>query len=176
MKTITKWITSLATGCLFTMGLALTSYAATAGKDPAGPAPETASQCGASGFQLIVQRNIFDPNRGSDPTNREPAAASRPPRIETFSFRGAAEMGGKGFDAFFTGDGAPTNGTVAVNDEINGFRVQEISLFEVRLMDTNHDVVILQDQTGMTRQNGGPWIKVSAPASYTSSTQRRTRP
>jgi len=62
-----------------------------------------------------------------------------------------------------------------VNDEINGFQVQEIGLFEVRLMDTNHQVVILKDQTGMTRQDGGPWIRVSAPAYYSPGAQRRTR-
>jgi hypothetical protein len=175
MKTIAKWIISLAPGCLIALGLASTPCAAAVGNGPAGPAAEAANPCGASQFQLIVQRNIFDPNRGSVTTNRESTATNRQPRIETFSFRGAAEMGGRGFDAFFTGDGAPTNGTVAVNDQINGFKVQEISLYEVRLMDADHQVVILKDQTGMTRQDGGPWVQVSVPASYTSSTQRRTR-
>jgi hypothetical protein len=169
MKTFPNLITSLAGGCLTTLGLLLTQQAAAGGKDLASPAMEAINQGGASQFQIILQRNIFDPNRGRAEPNRE-----RQPHIETFSFRGAAEKLGKGFDAFFTGDGAPASGTVAVNDEINGFKVQGIKLSEVKLMATNHEVVVLQDQTGMTRHDGGPWIKVFVPAFYGSSAQTRT--
>lgn len=105
---------------------------------------------------------------GAPKPNRE-----RPPHVETFSFRGAAEKLGKGFDAFFTGDGVPASGKVAVNDEINGFKVLEIELSEVKLIDSNHEVVILQDQTGMTRRDGGRWIKVVVPATYSSGAQTR---
>jgi hypothetical protein len=165
MKTFPKLITSLALGCLMSSGLPLTQYAATVGEELAGPAMEGTNQDGADRFRIIVQRNIFDPNRGSNAPNPE-SASKRAPHIETFSFRGAAEKLGKGFDAFFAGDGAPTSGTVAVNDEINGFKVQEISLYEVKLTDTNHEMVILKDQTGLTRQDGGPWSKVLVPAYY----------
>ena len=172
MKTFTKWITSLAAGCLAMLGLALTLHAADVGEHPAGPAMEAAGQGGMSQFQIIIQRNIFDPSRGSDASNRE-STPKRQPRIETFSFRGAAEKVGKGFDAFFAGDGAPASGTVAVNDVINGFKVREINLSEVKLMDTNQQWVILKDQTGLTRQDGGPWSRVFVPAVYSSSAQTR---
>jgi len=172
MKTCPKLIASLAVGCLTTLGLPLTPQAATPGKQLILPAMEATNQSGVSQFQLILQRNIFDPNRRSDTPNRE-SATKRQPHIETFSFRGAAEKLGKGFDAFFTGDGAPTSGTVKINDQINGFKVQEINLSEVKLIDSNHEVVILKDQTGMTRQDGGPWIKVFVPAFYSSSAPTR---
>lgn len=154
------------------LGLPLTQHAADIGEHAASPAMEAAGQGGMSQFQIIIKRNIFDPSRGSDASNRE-STAKRQPRIETFSFRGAAEKVGKGFDAFFTGDGAPTSGTVAVNDVINGFKLLEINLSEVKLMDTNQQWVILKDQTGLTRQDGGPWSKVFVPAVYGSSAPTR---
>ncbi|MGA2555659.1 MAG: hypothetical protein ABSG04_05240 [Verrucomicrobiota bacterium] len=168
MNSFPKLITSLAVAYLTTSGFPLTQLAATAGEGLANPAMEATNRSGASQFQLIIQRNIFDPDRGRAEPNRE-----RPPHIETFSFRGAAEKMGKGFDAFFAGDGAPTSGIVAVNHEINGFIVQEIKLSEVKLMDSNHKVVILKDQNGMTRREGGPWIKVFVPPSYGSSDPTR---
>jgi hypothetical protein len=172
MKTFTKWITSLAAGCLTMLGLPLTLHAADVGEHAASPATEAAGQGGISQFQIILRRNIFDPSRGSEASNRD-STPKRQPRIETFSFRGAAEKVGKGFDAFFTGDGAPASGTVAVNDVINGFMVREINLSEVKLMDTNQQLVILKDQTGLTRQDGGPWSKLFVPTLYRSSAPTR---
>jgi hypothetical protein len=132
-----------------------------------------------SEFQVLLQRNIFDTMRGAEPAKPEPAKVQQPvhqPRIETFSFRGAAETvgtEGEGFDAFFSGDGAPKTETLVVNDEINGFKVQEISLTEVKLMNTNHQVVTLKDQTGLTRRDGGPWVKVFVPVTYSTGTATR---
>ena len=162
MRTFTKCITSLAAGCLSMLGLSLTQHAADAGEHPASPAMEASGHDGMSQFQIIIQRNIFDPSRGSDASNRD-STAKRQPRIETFSFRGAAEKVGKGFDAFFMETVLPHPETVAVNDVINGFKVREINLAEVKLMDTNQQLVILKDQTGLTRQDGGPWSKVCRP-------------
>lgn len=165
MKTSSKRITSLAAGCLTTLGLVLTPQAAVAGEVLAAPATGAANPAGASQFQVILQKNIFDPERGTGAPIQE-STPKRPSRIETFSFRGSAEKLGKGFDAFFDGDGAPVSGAVDVNEEINGFKVQEIGLSEVKLLGANHEVVILKDQTGLTRRDGGPWIKVSVPVSY----------
>jgi hypothetical protein len=177
MKTLTKLISSLAAGCFTVPMLTMIPCAAVAGDDPDGAAVEAPNPEGLGQFQIMLHRNIFDQTRVSGPTNRAAAATprqpARQPRIETFSFRGAAETVGKGFDAFFTGDGAPTTRTVVVNDEINGFKVQSISLDEVKLMNTNEEVITLTDQTGMTRRDGGQWIKVSVPATYGSATATR---
>ena len=171
MNSFPKLITSLAAGCLTVLGLSLTQPAATAGEDLANFATAATNHGGLSQFQIIIQRNIFDPNRGRAEPNRQ-----RQPHIETFSFRGAAEKVGKGFDAFFAGDGVPASGAVAVNDEINGFKVLEIKLSEVRLMDSNHQVIILPDQTGLTRQDGGPWLKIFVPPLYGSTAQNPINP
>ena len=177
MNTLTKLISSLAAGCFTVPMLTMIPCAAVAGDDLAGAAVEAANPEGMGQFQVMLHRNIFDQTRVNGPTNREAAATprqpARQPRIETFSFRGAAETVGKGFDAFFSGDGAPKSRTVVVNDKINGFKVQSISLDEVKLMNTNEEVITLKDQMGMTRRDGGQWIKVSVPATYGSATATR---
>ena len=167
MKNLPTWMTSPAVGCLTALGLLLSTHAATAGDPPARPSTDTAAVPAFSQFQIIAQRNIFDPDRGIASTNR-PAIARRPSRVETFSFRGAAEVEGKGYDGFFAGDGAPASGVVDVNDKINGFTVQELNLDAVKLLDADHHVVTLEDQTGLTRRDGGPWTKIAAPAFQTS--------
>ncbi|MGD1085685.1 MAG: hypothetical protein ABSA47_13190 [Verrucomicrobiota bacterium] len=167
MNHLPKWMTSLAVGWLAALGILVTDRAAMAGDPTASPASQTTNVAAFSQFQLILRNNIFDPDRGVGTTLRK-AALTRPPRVETFSFRGAAEKVGKGCDGFFTGDGAPASGILDVNDMINGFKIQEINLRQVKLADTNHQVLTLEVQTGLARQDEGPWIKIPAPALYTS--------
>jgi hypothetical protein len=125
-------------------------------------------------FDLIAQRNIFDPNRGIARAQPQVAAGNRRPVVQTFSFRGAAEKVGKGFDAFFIGYGAPASGIVRVDDTINGYKVVGIGLHEVQLLDVDKDeLVALTEETGLRREDGGAWAKVAAPTTYAATTPGR---
>jgi hypothetical protein len=160
----------LALGCAAALGLTLTVDASAADEPPVAQAQEATNQDGMARFQLILQRNIFDSERG----NRAPVSAPRRlPRVEMFSFRGAAEKTGMGYDAFFTGDGAPASGKLEVNDSINGFKVLEIALSEVKLLDANQKVVVLPVESGLSREDGGSWTKVLAPTVYRAGGQSR---
>jgi hypothetical protein len=114
-------------------------------------------------FQIVVRRNIFDPAR-------QPSTPTNPPaKVETFSFRGAALCGDAGYQGFFEGDGVPQSGRLAVNDAVNGFVVESLTLTEAKLVNTNtpaHEVLILKDQTGLTRTDGSAWRRIRIPVSY----------
>jgi hypothetical protein len=171
MKTLSHIFTKLATGVLLLAGFGIIAPGARAQALLAKPTPSLTD------FDLIAQRNIFDPNRGTAAAPTQPVATRRQPVVETFSFRGAAEKVGKGFDAFFIGYGTPTAGVVEVNDVINGFKVVEIGLHEVRLVEVSkNDVVILTDETGLKREDGGAWAKVAAPTFPAPTVAMRGRP
>jgi hypothetical protein len=114
-------------------------------------------------FQIVVRRNIFDPAR-------QPYTPTQPPaKVETFTFRGAALCGDAGYQGFFEGDGVPQSGRLAVNDAVNGFVIQSLTLTEAELVNTNtpsHEVLILKDQTGLTRTDGSVWTRIRVPVSY----------
>jgi hypothetical protein len=121
-------------------------------------------------FQIITQRNIFDPRRTRDRGN-ETYQRVRPPRIETFSFRGTALKIGKDYyDAFFDGDGAPRSGVLNVNDTINGYKIKAITNDSVTLATTkgtNQEVVVVKAEWGLTRTDGGEWKMAFNPAPHT---------
>ena len=169
-------MTGLAVGLPAVWGLGLMTQCARAEMAPAISAVDSTNDTGLARFDLIVQRNIFDPNRGMAPASVPATTPRHQPVVETFSFRGAAEKLGKGVDGFFAGVGVPTAGVVDVNDKINGFTVVEIGLHEVKLAGPNDEVVVLTDQMGLTREDGGAWTKIAVPTLYTAVTQIRYTP
>lgn len=176
MNNLSKIITGLAAGSFLLLGLGLMAQCARAEMAPGASTTNATRNPSLADFDLIAQRNIFDPNRGVASARTPVASASRQAVVETFSFRGAAEKVGKGFDGFFIGYGTPASGVLVVNDMINGFKVAAIGLREVRLIDPTGEVVTLTDETGLRREDGGPWTKVAAPTLYTAATRVRVTP
>jgi uncharacterized membrane protein YgcG len=125
----------------------------------ASPANATGTPSFAS-FRILISRNIFNPNR-TGPAGIEQNFIRGPlARVTTFSFRGAAFKVGKGYDGFFSGDGAPESETLNTNDMINGLKITDLKVDQATLVDTvstNHEVYHLEPTEGLTRQNGGPW-------------------
>jgi len=112
-------------------------------------------------FDVIWQRNIFDPRRqpyrGNGFTNTPRPV---PRNVESFKYCGPGIKVGKGIDALFTGDGVSVSGVYDVGDPINGFLIAEITTNAVTLTDpqsTNNQKIVLKPETGLSRADGGPW-------------------
>jgi hypothetical protein len=148
---------------------------------PAAPAPAVADTSagppGFSSFQIITQRNIFDPNRVPyQPGIR--VVRSRTPVVQTFWLGGINWKIGKGGDAAFLGSGAP-EGWLDVGDTINGFKIEKMGEKTVNLVNlssSNSEVTLTLEngQNALTRQDGGPWAATlhSEPA-YVSTPRRQ---
>jgi hypothetical protein len=126
-------------------------------------------------LQIITQKNIFDPRR-------QPWSGNVPPpvvvRKETWGLRGISQKIGKGYLAFFEGDGVPSYPeTRCVGDSVIGFKIKDITFNSVTLIDsksTNNAEVVFEmnkGQQGLTRDDGGPW----KPAYFTPDYQVATR-
>jgi len=120
-------------------------------------------------LQNITQKNIFDPRR-------QPWAGERPPvrqvAKENVYYSGATEKIGKGFLATFEGNGVPSYPpSRCVGDTINGFKIKDITLTNVTVIDTKStnnaeqvwNIPGAGGQQGVTRDDNGPW----KPAYYT---------
>jgi hypothetical protein len=129
------------------------------------PAPTLAA------FDLIWQRNIFDPNRQPYQAGRgfvQTRPVVQPRRVETLRFCGTVEKVGKGIDALFTGDGAPQSGVLDLGDMVNGLKIAAITNDSVTLVDpksTNSTGFVLSTENGgrnaISRGDGGPWREIA---------------
>lgn len=125
---------------------------ATTGETTAGgPAPE-----GFAAFRLIMERNIFDPNR-SPRQSASPRETPRPrPRtVESFRLVGVMSYE-KGRFAFFDGTSADYRKALKHADEIAGFRVAAIGDGSVRLAKGDEQVE-LRVGSQMRREEAGSW-------------------
>lgn len=128
-----------------------------------------------SAFQIINDRNIFDPNRRprSQP-NRNPAP--RPPQIvDTFSLVGTMSYSNV-LLAFFEGTSSDYRKSLSVGNRIAGYTLKEIRHDAVKLtLGTNE--IELKVGMQMRRSEDGSWTSGDAPAgnfnSYASSGNRQ---
>ncbi len=102
-------------------------------------------------FRLIVERNIFNPNR----TGRSRAAEEAPPRFDTFALVGTLQSEGKVVAIFDSTDdalrkSASEGGTVA------DFTVKKISPNSVELVAGEKSLVLRMGQQ-LRRAEGGEW-------------------
>jgi len=111
-------------------------------------------------FQSIAQKNIFDPTRAK---GVRPGVVKKAAVVRTFTFRGATSFSSVDDAAFFTGDGAEAKGYVT-GDLINGFTIRKITLDSVTLAQPNGDILVLQMDDSMRREEEGPWNKSDQPA------------
>jgi hypothetical protein len=113
-------------------------------------------------FQIIGQRNIFDPNRVPHRRSSSPVAHV----VDSFSFVGTMSYA-KGNFAFFDGSSADFRKVLELDGSIADFKVTGINPRSVTLLSgTNETVLPLGRQ--MYRDDNGHWTVSAEPASYAS--------
>jgi hypothetical protein len=113
-------------------------------------------------FHLILDRNIFDPNRMP---NRSPGAA--PKVLDSFTLVGTMSYE-KGDFAFFNGTREDFQKVLKRDDTIAGYKVLSISPDTVTLaQDTNQVHLAVGSQ--LRRQEDGRWVQVASSGVYTAS-------
>jgi len=118
-------------------------------------------------FQIIGQRNIFDPNRVP---HRRSGAAARV--VDSFSFVGTLSYA-KGTFAFFDGTGQDFRKVLELNGSIAGFKVAAITPKSVKLLSETNAIsgtneIVLEVGTQIRRNDDGQWEVSSEPAAYAS--------
>lgn len=114
----------------------------------------SASKRDLSSFKIIMERNIFDPNRRSR-TRVGGAEQPKPASVDSFSLVGTMSYE-KGRFAFFDGTGSEYRKAAKAGDTLAGFRVREIGPKAVKL-ETNGKVLDLGVGMQMRRQDAGEW-------------------
>jgi hypothetical protein len=104
-------------------------------------------------FQLIPQRNIFNPSRyPNEPLNYRPQASQQVPEftlVGTMSYR-------KGMFAFFNGTDPEYQKAVQEGGSIAGFTITNINLTGVLLLSTNTSTNMMVGQA--MQQDGDGWM------------------
>jgi len=111
-------------------------------------------------FQVIGQRNIFDPNR----VPHRPFTRSVTKVVDSFSFVGTMSYA-KGNFAFFDGTSADFRKVLELDGEIAGFKVTAITPKSVKLLSGTNETV-LDLGTQMRRDDDGHWVVSTETASY----------
>jgi hypothetical protein len=112
-------------------------------------------------FQIVSQRNIFDPNRRPrSSSNSGPRV--RPTQVDTFSLRGTMSYGNQSV-AFFDGSSSQYSKAVTSKDTIAGYKIAEIAFDHVKLAAASNQTINLPIGSQMKRQDNGPWALVENP-------------
>jgi hypothetical protein len=146
-----KRIIHIAVLLLF-MGASQVNFAQETNSDAA-PAPARVS------LLSLAQKNIFDPTRTGRVRPNRPGP--RPPVVRryAFTFSGVVDDA-----ALFTGEGAG-KGYLKAGKTINGFKVMQVNLDSVKLIEPNGKIVVLNTDDTMRREGDGPWLKSDEPVS-----------
>jgi hypothetical protein len=148
--------------CLIAMLVLAAGFSAVAQSTNA-PAP---TRMDYSTFQIIAERNIFNPNRyphNAEVRPKRPAPAFAPEfsLVGTMSYR-------KGMFAFFDGNNSDYKKVLRVTDSIAGYKIKAITLSGVELETTNKPVEI-KVGSGMRQDADGDWQLTDQTESFGSS-------
>ncbi len=102
-------------------------------------------------FRLVVERNIFDPNR----IGRSKAPAEKPPRVDEISLVGTMRNE-KGALAFFESPDPAFRKALREGGTVGDFKVQTINADGVELMRADKPVTVKVAQQ-LRRPEGGEW-------------------
>jgi hypothetical protein len=111
-------------------------------------------------FQIIGQRNIFDPNRV--PHIRSTRSASRV--VDSFSFVGTMSYA-RGTFAFFDGTSPDFRQVLELHGSIAGFEITAITPKSVTLLSGTNELV-LSIGAQVRRDDNGQWLISTAVAAY----------
>jgi hypothetical protein len=115
-------------------------------------------------FQVISQRNIFDPNRVAHARFNSSRAGAR--GADSFSFLGTMSYE-KGSFAFFDGTNPDFRKVLELDGDIAGFKVTALAPKSVTLLSGTNEI-ILPVGTQVRRDNDGHWMISTEPTSYSS--------
>lgn len=108
-------------------------------------------------FELIFERNIFDPNRRGPQPEREFTPPPAPDPIYTLKYFGLMRYGQREL-AFFGGDGARDTGAKAPGEKVDEFELVELTEDVVRLRREGDDALIeVPVGGGFRKQGDAPW-------------------
>ncbi|HOE12488.1 MAG TPA: hypothetical protein PLQ35_09780 [bacterium] len=116
-------------------------------------------------FQLIISRNIFNPNRKHVSAESLPSPVARTPTVEEIIYVGMIDTGA-GTYAFFEGSDADYQGVLSVGDTIAGCTVTVIDPGHVSLQSSGTSLD-LPVGSRIVRQDGGRWEVAAVPARKT---------
>jgi hypothetical protein len=119
-----------------------------------GAAPETDRRASEDFLKLLIERNVFDPNRRAQREGARPPVAVRP-RAESLSLIGTLLHDDQAM-GFFSGSSAAFQQVLSRGDEIGGLRVTHITAAGVILV-TGDGQVELAVGEGLRRVGEAPW-------------------
>jgi len=129
-----------------------------------------------SAFQLLTERNIFNPNRSTRPARTEIPPAPRNPQVDSFALVGTLGDDGQ-WTAFFDGSRSELRGRLRLNDTIGDYKVTAISNSGVQL-DQGTNSLQLRVGMQLRREDDGPWLlaerEVDATADRSASRQENS--
>jgi hypothetical protein len=122
--------------------------------------PTTPADAKYDGFRIIVERNIFNPNRiGRTRSSSE----EKPPRVDTIALVGTMQSD-KGVVAFFDSPDAAFRKTLREGQSVGEFKVEKIHPNEVELS-RNGKPLTLKIAQQLRRPEGGEWSVTAAEVS-----------
>ena len=116
-----------------------------------------------SAFKVVVDRNIFDPNRISRrPGDRGPRPA--PKTVDSLTLVGTMTYE-KGSFAFFDGTSSDYKKALKLNDVVAGHKVTNITRNSVKLAAGTNELELTVGMQ-LRREEDGPWSLAGGPGSY----------
>jgi hypothetical protein len=116
-------------------------------------------------FKVIVDRNIFDPNRYPHRPGAQPVAA-KPKSVDLVTLVGTMSYE-KGTFAFFDGTSSEYKKALKLTDSIAGYKVTNIAANAVKLASGTNELE-LRVGAQLRREEDGPWLLAGQSASYVS--------
>jgi hypothetical protein len=116
-------------------------------------------------FKIIVDRNIFDPNRYPHRPGAQPVA-SKPKSVDFVTLVGTMSYE-KGTFAFFDGTSAEYKKALKLTDSIAGYKVTNIAANAVKLTSGTNELE-LRVGAQLRREEDGPWLLAGKSSSYVS--------
>ena len=141
----------------------------------AGAFPENA-ELPASGnsefcqFRIVIQRNIFNPNRRKPVERREVVPPPAPPQIDQITLIGTLISEPTAF-AFFAGSSPEFNSVAKRGEAVAGYTLAEIHSRGITLRDATQTLE-LKVSEGLERRDGGVWYTAASPFTARSSVPR----
>lgn len=121
-------------------------------------------------FSLILDRNIFDPDRRG-PKEERRERPPEPPREESFTLLGTMFYSDKQL-AFFEGSHSDWEGAVKLGESIAGHRLTHIS-FETIELNWNGETIELAVGAARAKRGDDPW-STKSPENWSGSTRNGT--
>ncbi len=116
-----------------------------------------------SAFKVIVDRNIFDPNRYPHRPGA-PVVASKPKSFDSLTLVGTMSYE-KGTFAFFDGTSSEYKKALKLTDSIAGYKVTNIAPNGVKLVSGTNELE-LSVGAQLRREEDGPWLLAGQSTSY----------